>query len=119
MNTKHLNGMRNIATIQSRSGRSARGKRRHTATELVRFEHELARLEREMRILVNHRQRIEERIHDLEGRLNNLQQMIETKRMDLVQPDRPHGSPRDTSSSHQKSTGEQTPQVWQEFVLEY
>lgn len=108
MKTRNRRGMRDIATIQSRTGHAVPRSREHATAELARLEHEKARLEREMRIWNNNLQRTEKQLQQVENRITLLENSIERSPLAGTVRTSAH------SDNRRESTGD-----WHAVVLEY
>jgi len=116
MKIEHTRGMRNIPTIQGLRHRSLPTSREQTVAELARLEHEKARLNRELKLWIDHQKRTEGQLQQVEERLALLQQILEPPAAD--------DSPRRTKKARRSptengDTGEGEDQGWQEIRLEY
>lgn len=77
MKTKHLPGMRNIPTIQGLRNRTVPATREQIMSELARLEHEKARLERELNMWLANQKKTQDRIQQVQERVNLLQHLLE------------------------------------------
>jgi hypothetical protein len=68
MKTKNLRGMRDVPTIQGLRHRFLPGTREQTVAEVARLEHEKARLERELSLWLQHQDRTEKQLRQVEER---------------------------------------------------
>jgi len=76
MKPKRLRSMRDIPTIQGMKNRAVPANREQMISEFARLEHEKARLERELSIWQTNQKKTEERIHQIQERLNMLQSIF-------------------------------------------
>lgn len=109
MKTKHLRGMRDIPTIQGIRNRSVPATREQAMTELTRLEHEKSRLERELNIWLANQKKTEDRIQQLQERVNLLQTV-----MGEISPKRRRPDPG--SEQAEEDAGKS---AWREVSLEY
>jgi hypothetical protein len=116
MKTKRTRGMRNIPTIQGLRHRSLPTTREQTVGELARLEHEKARLNRELKLWMDHQKRTQGQLQKVEERLTLLQQILEPPAAD----DSPKRAKKARRSPAEKGdSGEGEAQGWQEIRLEY
>jgi hypothetical protein len=116
MKIKRTRGMRNIPTIQGLRHRSLPTSREQTVAELARLEHEKARLNRELKLWIDHQKRTQSQLQQVEERLTLLQQILEPPAAD--------DSPKRAQKARRLPTekgdgGEGEAQGWQEIRLEY
>ena len=115
MKAKRTRGMRNIPTIQGLRHRSLPTTREQTVGELARLEHEKARLNRELKLWMDHQKRTEGQLQQVEERLTILQQM-----MDQTADDGSTKRAKARRSSTEKAdSGEGKAKSWREIPLEY
>lgn len=77
MKTKHVRSMRDIPTIQGLRNRSVPATREQVMSELARLEHEKARLERELNMWIANQKKTEDRLQQLQERVNLLQTVMD------------------------------------------
>jgi len=77
MKTKQVRSMRDIPTIQGLRNRSVPTTREQVMSELARLEHEKARLERELNMWIANQKKTEDRLQQLQERVNLLQTVMD------------------------------------------
>ncbi len=110
MKTKHLRSMRDIPTIQGLRSRAVPSSREQVVSELARLEHEKARLERELSMWLANQKKTQDRIQQVQERLNLLQNMME----ELSPKHRPAHSGEQVEEDDEKVAGK-----YREVSLEY
>lgn len=101
--------MRDIPTIQGLRSRSVPATRKQAITELVRLEHEAARLQREIEMWRTNQEKTEGRLRQIEKRIDFLNQMTErASRLVAATSRRQHSHGRRGQS-----------QAWEEVEIEY
>jgi chromosome segregation ATPase len=113
MKKKQLPGMRDIPTIQGLRNRAVPSTREQTMSELARLEHEKARLERELNMWLANQKKTQERIQQVQERVNLLQHVLD----DLSPKRRPASSP--SSGEQTDEEEEQKAGKYREVPLEY
>jgi predicted nuclease with TOPRIM domain len=113
MKNKHLPGMRDIPTIQGLRNRAVPSSREQVVSELARLEHEKARLERELNMWLTNQKKTQERIQQVQERVNLLQHVL-----DDISPKR---QPTSSPSSGEQTSEEEEQKVgkYREVPLEY
>jgi septal ring factor EnvC (AmiA/AmiB activator) len=120
MKTKDLRGMRDIPTIQGLRHRSLPTTREQTVAEIARLEHEKARLTRELNLWLEHQERTEKQLQQVEDRLDILHQIMDETTIE--RSTKPSGRERAKarrSQTGKSNNGEEGEQEWQEITLEY
>ncbi len=115
MKTNDLRGMRDIPTIQMLRHRSLPTTREQTVAELARLEHEKARLKRELNLWLEHQERTEKQLQQVEDRLDILHQIMDQSSTE--RSTKPAGRRR--APGRKADSGEGEAQGWQEIPLEY
>jgi chromosome segregation ATPase len=121
MKTKDLRGMRDIPTIQGLRHRSLPTTREQAVAEVARLEHEKARLKRELNLWLEHQERTEKQLQQVEERLIILQQILdETADDDSTKPSgRGRAKGRRRSATKEANNDEGEALGWREIPLEY
>ena len=120
MKTKNTRGMRNIPTIQGLRHRSLPTTREQTVGELARLEHEKARLNRELKLWMDHQKRTEGQLQQVEERLTILQQMMDqTADDDSTKPSARRRTKVGRSPTEEGDSSKGKAQGWREIPLEY
>ncbi len=109
MKFKKLRNMRDIPTIQGLKDRGVPSNREQIVSELARLEHEKARLERELSIWNANQRKTENRIHQVQERLNLLQNFL-----DELSPQRRRARQEEQPAEANEKTGN-----YREIPLEY
>jgi septal ring factor EnvC (AmiA/AmiB activator) len=115
MKTKDLRGMRDIPTIQMLRHHSLPTTREQTVAEVARLEHEKARLKRELNLWLEHQERTEKQLQQVEDRLDALHQIMDQSTTE--RSTRPAG--RGRAPGREADSGEGEERGWQEISLEY
>ena len=120
MKTKDLRGMRDIPTIQGLRHRSLPNTREQTVAELARLEHEKARLKRELNLWLEHQERTEKQLLQVEERLDILHQIMDqTNTEDSTKPSGRRRTQGRRSATGKANSDEGEERGWQEISLEY
>jgi septal ring factor EnvC (AmiA/AmiB activator) len=120
MKTNDLRGMRDIPTIQMLRHRSLPTTREQTVAELARLEHEKARLKRELNLWLEHQERTEKQLQQVEDRLDILHQIMDQSSTE--RSTKPEGQGRAQgrrSATGKADSSEGEERGWQEISLEY
>jgi septal ring factor EnvC (AmiA/AmiB activator) len=121
MKTKDLRGMRDIPTIQGLRHRSLPTTREQTVAEVARLEHEKVRLQRELNLWLEHQERTEKQLQQVEDRLDILHQIMDQSATERsTKPsDRGRAKGRRRSATEEADSDEGEALGWREIPLEY
>jgi len=114
MKTKYLRNMRDIPTIQGLRNRAMPSSREQVVSELARLEHEKARLERELNIWLANQKKTQDRIQQVQERLNLLQHVMEELSPKKHRPANSPASGEQADEDNEQKTGK-----YREVPLEY
>jgi chromosome segregation ATPase len=120
MKTKNFRGMRDIPTIQGLRHRSLPTTREQTVAEVARLEHEKARLKRELNLWLEHQERTEKQLQQVEDRLDILHQIMDQSTTERSTKPSGQGRARGRrSATEEADSDEGEAQGWREIPLEY
>jgi chromosome segregation ATPase len=120
MKPKNIMGMRDIPTIQALRHRSLPTTREQTVAEIARLEHEKARLKRELNLWLEHQERTEKQLQQVEDRLDILHQIMDQATDERSTKPSGRGRARGRrSATEEADSDEGEARGWREISLEY